>query len=283
MNQIITNFHTHNHYCDGKEKPEAYVKSAIKLGFTALGFSSHAPVLVENDFSVPIEKLADYCAEIDHLRQVYKDQIEIFLGLEADFIPNLTYDFDFFRNNYPIDYLIGSVHLVTQAQSGGMWFIDGKKQALWDKGLKDVFGNDIQKGVAAFYHQTNQMIETQKTDILGHFDKIKMHNQYRFFTTQEAWYQKLVDESLELIKEKNTVMEINTRGLYKGRSDELFPSILIIQKANKMNIPMVLNTDAHHPDELYGFYAEAKRMIQQAGIKELWHFSKTGWYSTPLD
>lgn len=283
MNPILANYHTHNHYCDGKEAPEAYVKKAIELGFKALGFSSHAPVLFENDYSISPEKLGDYCSEIERLKNIYSDQIDLFLSLEADYIPNKTHDFLYFRKECKLDYIIGAIHLVAHPISGEIWFIDGGKQERWDKGLNDVFGGDIQDGVKAFYRQTNEMIESQRLDILGHFDKIKMHNKNRFFSQEDRWYQNLIQEGLQLIKEKGVVMEINTRGLYKGRFDELFPNSSIFQKAQEMGIPLMLNTDAHHPNELLGYYSEAMEIIRKVGIKELWHYSKNGWFSVSLD
>lgn len=283
MNLITANYHTHNHFCDGKEAPAAYVKKAIELGFKALGFSSHAPVLFKNDYSIPEEKFQDYCREIAHLKALYKNQIDLYLGLEADFIPNKTHDFSYFRKACNIDYIIGSVHLVAHPISNEIWFIDGGIQEKWDRGLEEVFSGDIKAGVKAFYHQTNQMIEEQKPEILGHMDKIKMHNKNRFFKQEDIWYENLVQESLQLIKEKGLVLEINTRGLYKGRCKELFPSISIIQKAQELGIPLMLNTDAHHPDELLGYFREAFETIKNAGISELWHFSNKGWYSVPLN
>lgn len=282
MNPILTNYHTHNHFCDGKEAPEEYVKKAIELGFKALGFSSHAPVLFKNDYSIPPEKLGDYCAEIERLKKVYSEKMDLFLALEADYIPNKTHDFSYFRKECKLDYIIGAIHLVAHPVSGEIWFIDGGKQEKWDRGLEEVFSGDIRAGVNAFFYQTNEMIESQKPEILGHFDKIKMHNKNRFFSQDDKWYQNLIQEGLQLIKEKGLVMEINTRGLYKGRFDELFPSISIFQKAQEMGIPLMLNTDAHHPSELLGYYPEAMSIIKNAGIKELWHYSKNGWFSTAL-
>jgi len=282
MNAFLANYHTHSHFCDGKEAPEAYVQKALALGFKALGFSGHAPVSFENSYCIPTDKLTDYCREITQLKTKYANQIKLFLALEADYIPGKTYDFSWFRSNHPLDYLIGSIHLVAHPQSNELWFIDGGKQDVWDAGLESVFSNDIKAGVKAFYQQTNRMIETQKPEILGHFDKIKMHNKNRFFLQSDAWYQKLVNESLELIKEKDTVVEINTRGLYKGRFNELFPSIPILLKAQEMGIPLMLNTDAHHPDELMGYYSQTLQLLRQSGIKTLWHFSEQSWYSQAL-
>ena len=38
---IRSNFHTHTVFCDGKSTAREMVEQAIKLGFTALGFSGH--------------------------------------------------------------------------------------------------------------------------------------------------------------------------------------------------------------------------------------------------
>ena len=43
------------------------------------------------------------------------------------------------------------------------------------------------------------MMLTQKPDIIGHFDKIKMHNQDRYFSEDEPWYRDLVMELLDTI------------------------------------------------------------------------------------
>ena len=213
----LFNLHTHTHFCDGSEAPENYVKKAIELGFYSLGFSGHSPLPFENEFAIPENKLLDYASEINRLKEVYKDQIEIYLALEYDYIPGMLDDFSIFEKQIKPDYIIGSIHLVRNGDTGELWFTDGPKQQTYDDGLSAIFDNDIRKAVSAFYHQTNQMIETQKFDIVGHLDKIIMHNKDRFFTEDEPWYVSLVDETLDLVKSKNLILEVNTRGIYKKK------------------------------------------------------------------
>ena len=38
---MLTNYHTHTRFSDGKGEPEEFVLQALKLGFDALGFSEH--------------------------------------------------------------------------------------------------------------------------------------------------------------------------------------------------------------------------------------------------
>ena len=88
---IIQNtYHNHSHYCDGKDSLEAMIQSAISLGFTSFGFSSHAAVPFENPWSiVSMEAFDNYIADINCLQKKYSKDIQLFRGLEADYIPDI--------------------------------------------------------------------------------------------------------------------------------------------------------------------------------------------------
>lgn len=247
---IKANYHTHSHYCDGKGDIKEYIEMAISKGLTHLGFSGHAPVPFENTFAISNDKYNDYCSEINRLKEEYSDKIKIFLGLEIDYIPGISDNFSTLINEGNLDYCIGSVHLVNKNKDNNLWFIDGSKQETYDEGLNRVFGGDIKAAVKAFFHQTNDMLTSQHPDILGHFNKVVMHNKERYFSSSDKWFINLVYETLEIVKSTDCVCEINTRGLYKGRYYDYYPSKDIIQIMNDMEIPVVVSTDAHCPDEL---------------------------------
>jgi len=276
---VLSNFHTHTKHSDGKAEAEIYCEKALQLGFHSLGFSDHAPVPFQNNYSIINDRLDDYFSEINLLKEKYKEQLNVFLSLEADYIPNHSYSFNFFREKVHIDYIIGSIHMVYHKSKDRMWFIDGGDQNVWDRGLKEVFDQDIKQAVRAFYQQTQEMISTQKPEVIGHLDKIKMHNKERLFHQNERWYQNLVSETLELIKQNGSILEINTRGLYKGRCKDLFPSAAIALEAQKMGIPLMLSSDAHHPDELNGAFDLATKELREIGIQNLFKFTKKGWQS----
>lgn len=247
---IKTNYHTHSCYCDGKGKIREYIETAISKGFTHLGFSGHAPVPFDNTFAISQDKYKNYCNEISLLKEEYRDRIKIFLGLEIDYIPGILDNFSTLINEGNLDYCIGSVHLVNKNNDNNLWFIDGSKQETYDEGLNRVFGGDIKTAVKAFFRQTNDMLVSQRPDILGHFNKVVMHNKERYFKSSDKWFIDLVCETLEIVKSTGCVCEINTRGLYKGRYNDYYPSKDIIHIMNTMEIPVVVSTDAHCPDEL---------------------------------
>jgi histidinol-phosphatase (PHP family) len=279
---LVFNYHTHCHYCDGKEPPEQYVLEALDQGFQSLGFSSHAPVPFENKFSIAADMLPEYCSEIRSLKEKYRSQLDIFLALEADYIPGITSDLEKLREQCGLDYIIGGIHLVRPVGDERLWFIDGSLQLTYDSGLAALFGNDARKAVTAYYHQVNEMLEEQRPDIVAHIDKIKMHNKGRFFDEGESWYRNLAYEALRLMQETGCILEINSRGLYKQRCNDWFPSAWILEQALHLDIPVTISSDAHHPSELSLMFNETQQHLKSLGFREVVVRKETGWCSMAL-
>ena len=276
------NFHTHTAYCDGSSAPVDYVVEAIKAGLKSIGFSGHAPVPFKNHFAIPDnDSLKAYAREIEELKVKYDGQINIFLALEADYIPGITFDFKHFMEDLSLDYIIGSVHFVKNEKEG-LWFIEGPDRNVWLQGFAECFNGDIREAVIAYYRQINMMIQTQQTDVIGHLDKIKMHNNDEYFREDEPWYFKLVMETLENIKDNGCIVEVNTRGLYKKRSGSLFPGPAILKEMNKMNIPVTISTDAHKPMEVGLLLDETAKTLIETGYREACIYAGKGWESVSL-
>ncbi len=274
---MLTNHHTHSIYSDGSSKPEEYITTAIAKGFYLLGFTEHSPLPFANAFSFKKDNKEEYLALMDSLKQKYSGQIAIYSGMEMDYIPGMSENFLKVKAEYKLDYLIGSVHLVKPEDSDKLWFTDGPDYRTYDKGLNELFGGDIKKAVTAYYRQLNGMIETQHFDIIGHFDKIKMHNRDRFFKEVEAWYQGLVNETLSLIQDRDIIVEVNTRGIYKQRSETTYPGLEILKQIKAMRIPVMVNSDAHKPHELDGEFGYGFSLLEEAGIDEVVYFKGNGW------
>jgi histidinol-phosphatase (PHP family) len=274
---MLTNHHTHTLYSDGSSQPEEYIIAAIEKGFNLLGFTEHSPLPFETPFSFRKENKAEYIALMQNLKQKYNSQIAVFSGMEMDYIPGMSEAFSKTKHKYNLDYLIGSVHLVRPENSDELWFTDGPDYRTYDQGLNDLFGGDIKKAVTTYYKQLNEMIETQHFDIIGHFDKIKMHNNGRFFTEDEIWYRDLVNETLQLIQDRDIIVEVNTRGIYKQRSDTTYPGLEILKQIKTMRIPVMVNSDAHKPHELDLAYDQGISLLIEAGIDEVVYFKGNGW------
>jgi histidinol-phosphatase (PHP family) len=121
-----TNYHTHSKFCDGTGELEDYIISAINRGFDVLGFSGHAPLPFENDWTIPKSELWNYLKELTELKIKYKNRIIIKTGLEIDYIDNLSGPNNQYFKDLHLDYIIGSVHLLKAKTTEGYLGIDYK-------------------------------------------------------------------------------------------------------------------------------------------------------------
>ena len=281
------NLHTHTRFSDGSSDPEDYIKEAIHQGFDTLGFSDHSPVPFENNFAIREEEVEKYIQAILQLKNTYSFMsaapgINILLALEIDYIPGVTLPINHYHKKHPFDYFIGSVHLVKKEGSEKLWFIDGPDITIYDNGLKEIFSGDARKAVTAYYRQVQEMIVTQKPDIVGHLDKIKMYNRERFFSEEDSWYMKLVEETLDLAAAAGCVIEVNTRGIYKKRSETLFPGPEVLKKIRLRNIPVTITSDAHKPHELSLCFEETRKALMDLGFESTWLKTAESWKEIPI-
>lgn len=110
-----TNYHTHTKRCmHASGRDEDYVISAIKNGYEELGFSDHTPWNYDSDFvatmRMKLSQFDDYYASIASLREKYKDQISIKIGLECEYYPKYIPWLRSFIKEKKLDYIIFGNH-----------------------------------------------------------------------------------------------------------------------------------------------------------------------------
>lgn len=278
---MITNYHTHCNYCDGGKPMEDYIKEAISKGIVAYGISSHAPVNFSCKWTMKPEEANNYSKEIDDLKLKYKNQIQLYKGLEVDFIPEKVGPTHPNIKALGLDYTIGSIHFMDAYEDGTPWQIDDNKH-VFSNGLNEIFGGDIQRVVSRYYELTREMIVESAPDIVGHIDKIKRQNAFKpYFSEESTWYKKEVEDTLDLIKTKGVIIEVNTRGYYKGLTD-IYPSPWILKEILDRKIPVQVNTDAHVPKEIDLGYAYAIQILQDIGFRSVRVLYDNEWQDISL-
>jgi histidinol-phosphatase (PHP family) len=274
-------FHTHTQFCDGKASIDSFCQRAVELNFSAIAFTSHAPVPFNNKYALGFEHLFDYKQAVCEAREKFKNNLDVYLALEADFIPGESISMDEWRRLLKPDFILGSVHFVVNPVTNKKWFIDGVADN-YVTGLKDVFDNDVKTGVRLYFEQVREMIISQKPDIIGHIDKIKMNNQDRFFQTNESWYLDELEQTLQTVKTYGGIVEINGRGILREKYHECYPHINGIKRCIELGIPMTLASDSHHPDELDKAYRIAYDIASKSGLKTVKVFQKGEWVDKEL-
>ncbi len=266
---IRSNYHTHTLYCDGEGTAEEYVREAIDRGLTALGFSGHTPLPFPNEWTMSTAGLSRYLPEIEELKHRYAGEIEIYLGLETDYLDRSRNPATSHARSLALDYQIGSVHMLPDPASGEFYSVDGSPEEL-DRLLQQVYRDDFPALAEEYYRRVVDMARRGGFEILGHFDLLRKHNgDGRYFSELESWYRRLVEASLDAIAETEVIIEINTGAMARGYTSEPYPSPWIVECCAERGIPITINADAHRPYWVDYSFPKARRIALQAGYEAI--------------
>lgn len=269
----MIDMHTHHARCGHAVGDlEAYIESAIEKGLTHIGLSDHLPLVHVNpadywpEMAMPLEELPRYVEEAFQLQAKYRQQINVLVGLEADYIAGYEAPIAAILDEYPWDYLIGSVHFL------GTWDISDYRQTTeWEK-------RDVDEVYVSYYHAMQEMIRTGYYDIVGHIDVVK---RFGHRPRDAERIRELEDQTLALIVKQDMVIELNCSGWDKPVA-EPFPSAAILERASKLPLRWTLGSDAHRPEAVGLHLEKGKSLLQAIGCKALHVYQKRQRVQIPL-
>ena len=266
--------HTHSIFCDGKDTLEQMVQTAIEKGFDSIGFSGHSYMDIYADFSMDEEKANAYRAEITRLQGVYGNQIKIFCGLEKDNYTKVSTD--------GYDYLIGSVHCVQYGKT--LVFVDWTLDRALDA-IDNVFCGDGLAYAEAYFDAVAELPNYGRFDILGHFDLVTkfIEKQPDMFDTTHPRYRAAVTRAAEALVGKVRFFEINTGAISRGYRTSPYPDSFILKEMKRLGFGAVISSDCHDRNFLDCAYAEAARLLAEAGFTEHYVLKEEGFVAIPLE
>lgn len=271
-------YHSHSRFCDGSGEPEAYVEAALAKGFTAFGFSSHAPVSFDSDWNMKREDLPAYLALTRRLKDQHSDRIELYTGLEADWYPGC----EDWRTLPGVDYTIGAVHFLPHPEDGSPMAVDGSLKE-FKKTLSEGFDGNIQAFGEAYFRAIRTMLIQTPPNILAHFDVFRKNNASgRFFEESEEWYREEIARTLEVILLTDVIVEVNTGGMARGYVPDPYPSPWILELIRDMGIPIQVNADAHLPENIDYAYGQTCQMLLGMGFAHQRVLLRNEWLDVPL-
>ena len=221
-----------------------------------------------------------YLEEFRRLKQLYSSEIDLYIGLEIDFLDDsFNPSIDYFQS-LPLDYRIGSVHYIV-APDGTPVDTDGSPERFRNY-VDTYFDGDVKEVVHRFYRSSFRMIELGGFDFLGHLDKIGLNaSLYCPGLDRESWYKKWVTDYLEEVASRNLLVEVNTKAWEtRGR---FYPNYDYFELMNDLGIRVVVNSDAHYPEKINAGRIEALRALAQAGYTNVWQFCKGNWVDVPVE
>ncbi len=240
---MIANYHTHTTRCfHAKGTEEEYIQNALTAGLEVLGFSDHTPYPFKDGYYSKMrmhpETLQEYMQSLRTLRETYKGQLEIPIGLEAEYYPAHFSELLEWVRDAGVEYMILGQHWLGNEQD--------------ETHVIHPFEDEAQ-----LIRCCDQAIEAMQTGVFSYV----AHPDLPQYVGDDQTYARHMRRLIKEAKACGLPLEINLHGatLERNYPDPRFWALVAEEGCN-----VVLGRDAHEPSELLDTETE-KRMQDMVG------------------
>jgi len=272
MNTGFQNLHTHTTYCDGALTPGAVVIAAIERGFDSIGFSEHSYVPFDTYYSMSLDLTDNYIAEVSELKEKHKGKIEIFLGIEQDYLTDKTPE--------GLDFVIGTVHYVKNRNEFVSVDAGAKHQM---RMVETYFGGDYLRMAEEYFAVVAGIIKKTNADIVGHFDLAAKYNfSGSLFDEMHPRYIRAALDAMDAILKDCNLFEVNTGAMYRFSKPEPYPSVFLLKELKKRGGEVILSSDSHDAQSLCYKFSEMQELLKSCGFEYIKRLTKDGFIDIKL-
>jgi histidinol-phosphatase (PHP family) len=251
---LTKNYHTHTYRCQHAtgDVPD-YCRAALEQGLTVLGISDHT-ALPDNRWPgirMDIHDLPEYRQAIDEARDSFP-QLTILKGAECEYADEYA---AFYRETlleqHQFDYLIGAVHFFPMH---GEW-------------IGSYGGADT---IASLRAYTDHFIESMESGLFAF-----MAHPDLFGNSYLSWDINTIAASRDIFTAAAALripLEINGYGLRKQHIDtpegkrRMYPWLPFWELAADYDIRVIVNSDAHRPEDVSSNMVEAAEIGERYGL-----------------
>jgi histidinol-phosphatase (PHP family) len=261
---VLTDYHLHLRSDDldataddhfAQANVERYRAAASERGIAELGVSEHvyrfeqALDVWRHPFWIPYARddLDAYCSFV-------RDQTDLRLGIEADFVPGAEDRMANLLQARDFDYVIGSVHFVREGA------VDMDDFSVWDS------GRSVEQIWRRYFETIGEAARSGLFDVLAHPDLVKVWGHER--PLPDGDLRRYYELAIDGIAESGIAVELSTAGLRK-QVKELYPAPAFLEMCLQAGAPVALSSDAHRPQEVGADYEQALELLDQLGVSEL--------------
>ena len=243
-----------------------FLEAGEKRGVVEIGFSEHGHrfkeavgLLASDGFrgrwakQEATESIEEYIKVVEKAKS---EGLPVKLGIELDYVPEHEDEIKKFAKSYPFDYVLGAVHWL-----GDFGFDHTALIHEWDK--KDV--DDI---YVEYFDTLLAAVKSGIFDAIAHPDVIKVFG-HRARQDMGEYYDALA----KAVKEMDICVEVNTAGFRKPVG-ELYPSEALMKCFKKYEVPIMLDSDAHVPEDVGRDFDKALCFVKAFGYESLCYFDK---------
>ncbi len=277
---MLTDYHTHLRPDDLDATParyftqanvERYREAASRRGISELGVSEHVYRFSQalDVWQHPFwERYAH--DDLDAYCQFVREQTDLRLGVEADFVPGAEDRMANLLEAHDFDYVMGSVHFLRDEA------VDMEDYSVWDtgRGAEEIW--------TRYFETIGEAARSGLFDVLAHPDLVKIWGPaHHDRPLPEGDLRHYYELAMDGIVESGIAVEVSTAGLRK-RAKELYPAPAFLQMCLEAGAPVALSSDAHRPEDIGADYEAALELLESMGVGELCVFERRAQRLEPI-
>lgn len=262
---ITSDCHMHTFFSeDGDTPPEVMAESAIEKGMKMICITDHL------DLDYPISgglgtesyspDLDEYFQKLEEMQKAFDGRLEIRKGVEFGMQPHLGEKCRELAENYPLDFLIGSVHLVQHT----------------DPYYGEIFeAHPDGEAYQIMFQETLKCLEsTDAFDILGHIDYIVRYGKHREKEYSYQAFAPVLDEILRKVIRTGKGIELNTSG-WKYGLGFCHPHPEVLKHYRELGGEIItVGSDAHRPEHVAYDFRRAEKVLADCGFRYYTEFKE---------
>jgi histidinol-phosphatase (PHP family) len=240
---------------------ERYAETAMARGIDEIGISEHVYYFRETSdvWTLPYQRercrhsLDTYC---DAVLEARRRGAPVKLALEVDWVPTHADDLAELLEQYPWDYLLGSVHWIdgVAVDASPGWWERAPVEEIWER-----YARELLSAAAS-----------------GHFDVLAHPDLVKIFGHRVEWDWSSLVEALDGVS-----LEVSTAGLHKPVG-ELYPDASLLGLARDAGVTITLASDAHLAEHVGRDLDRAVEFARSAGYETVTVFNRRERTQKPL-
>lgn len=231
MKKFLTaNYHAHTFRCQHASGTEReYIEAAIDMGIKEFGFSDHIPCPFKDGYVSHIRMMMDEAPEYVHtirtLAEEYRNDIRIYVGFEAEYIPEFYQEQMNMVHTLGVDYLIMGQHFLLSEQQGPYMGTP----------------TDDESRIRDYVDRVIEGMDTGSYRYLAHPDLMN-------YQGMESVYDWEMTRLCKAMKERGIPLEINILGM--GAGGKHYPTERFWKIPGEIGNDVILGLDAHSPEQV---------------------------------
>lgn len=264
-------YHMHFEYGSYDEKwAEGFFEAAKRHGLDEIGITEHThtfpefeqlyydDLILDDSFVGQFQKkwlkknkfkytLDEYFGFMEKLKAKHKVKtgIEVCNFQSQDKVREILSGYDF-------DYIIGSIHFLRG------WAYDSSEiKAAWEN-------HELSEIYEWYAEEVEKLAASGLYDVLGHPFNIRLYGHIPDFDVTPV-----LERVAKALKKADMAIDVNTGTYYRYPIKEISPYPDFMRIAAKYELPIIISSDAHKPEDCGSYNEEAIEYVRQFGYHEI--------------